>query len=309
MARQSKRRKGLPQSTTLHQFFPDATAGKKPRGLSPTASLCQAEVITVSDCAEELLTQKGKKRARRDSSAVFVGNPDTTGSKPDDSKEPLSPVRMNKQTETTIINTREGHSFIPKDEDTFSFGEPSALLRTGSPVQLVQTDITPTLFFGPPSELLSNGASSDNPISCPSHDSYNLKIELSESHQGTSMKQAPSLIPMEAEAAQKVSLSFTQPIHAGICPDSIAIHHHLDDKCAMSDEEMALVDAEMDDNNDDGMSQIDLLPTAMSSFAQAKGEAGTTCPVCTTLLSGLSSIVSQPCTSVCIHNNLCYAGH
>lgn len=151
MARQSKRRKGPPQSTTLRQFFfPNATIEKKSRNQSSAARLPQAEVIVISDSDENSPTPKRKERARPDSSAAGLSNMDVRRSKNSNLEGAVSRhssyVPLKEQTAITTVDT--------EDEDVFPFGESSTLLRVQSPVRPIQTDIIPTSSFGPPSELL-----------------------------------------------------------------------------------------------------------------------------------------------------------
>lgn len=156
---QKRKRPPPPQSTTLRQFFfPNTNPAKKSRNRSSTAR-SEAEAIVISDSDGDLpvFASKGKEKTKQDSSVVgLLRNPDTKRS--NDSKGAAShsspSLPMKKQRAITVVNTNEKEpSFTPEDEDIYSFGESSTLLRTRSPVQL----IAPTSSFGPPNELLGPG--------------------------------------------------------------------------------------------------------------------------------------------------------
>lgn len=91
------------------------------------------------------------------------------------------------------------------------------------------------------------------------------------------------------------SIAFAHPIQVGMSldPSASVPHPNLNDEWAMGDDEMTLTNPETDNNGVDDTVTIDSLPPEVPSFCREERERATTCPVCTSLLLGLSVNVSH----------------
>lgn len=298
MAPQSKKRKA-PQAT-LHNFFsPDAiTAIKKPR-----AATRPSEEVIIIDSDSDGHAPVSKKGKRGSTQVKVVDEPASPG--PSNLK--FKDGRVTKgasssfgtPTGLTGCSVVETSTSILDDEDMPSFGEPSSLLRAST--SPVIPDVARTSSFGGPSHLLQPRRASSPAVSS----SFGAPVSLlrdtyearpSEPHDDIFMLGAsslfesangagpsrPSVYPIQEAAS---SSNFTDLSVKGIDDEN---------DWAMGDDEMALVDPEPD-NNDEEDVEIEI-ESSSPECLQEDSEGVSTCPICALHLVGLFVTVSLSVT-------------
>lgn len=227
---------------------------------------------------------KGKGKQRAESSEVEI------------IEEPMVAKKKFKETSTTKSVSSSGpkslgshHTLaaIQTDED-ISFGEPSSLLRFSSPCKLdiVQTESSfgtandllrprrssspvASSAFGVPRLLLQDRAGADFESKSEPQNDVAMTETLYLSTENTAQPSRPSVHPIQGARSSFSSFSDASVIDLS------------DDEWAMGDDEMALVDPEPD-NDDEDIETAEVISSdavAPRSFRE-ESEGITVCPVC-----------------------------
>jgi len=275
MAPQSKKRKNPPQSTTLLNFFSsDPKKGKTPAPTKRNKARPSDEIIII-DSDSDGLTPVSKME-----SSPVVDAPPTAA---------LSDYKLKNHTVAgfplTTGDSVAETSMAALDNDVPSFGEPSSLLRPST-----SPDITQTSFSGY-SDLLHRASSRS------ASSSFGIPVHLlcDTADEARPEKLHDDIFMMSASSHFKTTTDEAGPSRPSIYPIQGASSSSdwsvkglgEENDWAMGDDEMALVDPEPDDNDEEDMKEIELESSPPGALSSLQENGITTCPICALHLVGL----------------------